>query len=231
MYNHGGLLHSVPLLLLYLLTLNEIIMSEEQKPYIIILNPAKAALEEIKELENLKRIEEVLGKTVHVISNKDEIDEILAFKKQDNIIIDDAQYLKDFNVIAHKPQPIDYETVVYGGSGDTMRNQQTRKRLSQIGIAGTIPGFDKSAHIINVKSQKAEEHMKSKLSMIGMLAGMAAAMSTETSVKRQKNYYEPLIYGNKAKPKGNRFVIEGVEIYALNRKNAERKYRNLKRKS
>jgi hypothetical protein len=65
--------------------------------------------------------------------------------------------------------------------------------------------------------------MKSKMSHLTMLAAM---LSLQTDNINSKRSYKP----QPIKPlplKGTLFIIHGVEIYALNQKNAIRKYNNL----
>jgi hypothetical protein len=71
--------------------------------------------------------------------------------------------------------------------------------------------------------------MRNKLGVIAMLGAMMSA-GTESNFKRG-GLYEPEQQPIKPPPpKGTRFVIMGVEIYALNERNARRKYNNLMNK-
>jgi hypothetical protein len=67
--------------------------------------------------------------------------------------------------------------------------------------------------------------MRNKIGAIAMLGAMLSARDNAQSTTR----FEPRPIELRP-PKGTRFVIMGVEIYALNERNARRKYNNLMNK-
>lgn len=71
-----------------------------------------------------------------------------------------------------------------------------------------------------------------KKSRLGHLAMIAEMLSSGTNSNfKGGGLYEPEKKSVKPlPPKGKLFVIQGIEIYALNKKNAVRKYDNLKNK-
>lgn len=70
--------------------------------------------------------------------------------------------------------------------------------------------------------------MRKKLRTVGIIAVMLAA-GIESTFK-SGGLYEPEPEPIKPLPKGRMFIIEGIEIYALNERNARRKYHNLMNK-
>jgi hypothetical protein len=57
-----------------------------------------------------------------------------------------------------------------------------------------------------------------------------AAMCSETNKRNKPKQGRPIDFDNLPRPKGmNPFIIEGIEVWALNEKNAKRKAKKIKR--
>ena len=66
--------------------------------------------------------------------------------------------------------------------------------------------------------------MKEKLKIMGLMATMSAMISPSSPVR--EFYPEDIEPAKPVIPKGHKsFWVEGVEVYALNRKNAEKKFK------
>lgn len=124
----------------------------------------------------------------------------------------------EYNVIAHKSQSIDLPDQI------VVEGRQIGKAQVQRILENKIK--NKGGKIIKQPSIKSTERMNSnKFGLMGLFLAMMGAGRQSDQVldeQIQKAKREPKCYGT-------RFEINGVEIYALNRKNAERKYKNLKR--
>jgi hypothetical protein len=67
--------------------------------------------------------------------------------------------------------------------------------------------------------------MRSKYLSLGLMHLALALESAPWGYERPRDY-EPTPFPP-PKPKGKKFIIDGIEVYALNEKNARRKVKNL----